>query len=80
MSETEILEGIAVVARAHLGVTEPIARETPLIEALRLDSIRLVTLIAEIENHFRICLEDGDEVGLVTVGDLAALIEKRLHG
>ena len=51
--------------------------ETSLAETLRLDSIRLLTLVAELENHFQICLEDGDEHGLDTVGGLIDVLRLR---
>lgn len=72
-----MLAGIVSVARQHLRVTTEITPETPLVEGLQLDSIRLLTLVAEIENHFQIVLEEGDEAGLETVGDLIALIQAR---
>ena len=52
--------------------------ETPLIEALGLDSLRMLTLVAELENRFHVCFEDGDEVGLITVGDLMTVLRRRL--
>ncbi len=78
MSDAEILAGIRAVARAYLRVEPEIGMETPLAHTLRLDSLRMMTLVAELENHFRVCFEDGDEVGLVTVGDLVAVVRRRL--
>lgn len=74
---SKILEGIREVARIHLGIQEPITLETPLVEAWRLDSLRMLTLVAELENHFKIILEEGDEQGLHRVEDLVALLQKR---
>lgn len=78
MTDAEIRDGIAHVARAHLGYDGAVDDDTPLIEALRLDSVRLLTLVAEVENHFRVMLEDGDEAGIERVGDLVAVIRRRL--
>lgn len=78
MTDAEILAGIRAVARAHLHVDREIAMETPLVEALALDSLRMLTLVAELENRFRVCFEDGDEVGLVTVAHLVAILRRRL--
>jgi len=78
MTDAEILSGIRDVAQAHLHVEREIGMETPLVEALGLDSLRMFTLVAELENHFRLCFEDGDEVGLVTVADLVAVLRRRL--
>jgi len=78
MNDAEILRGIRDVARAHLRVEQEIGMETALVPALQLDSLRLFTLVAELENRFRVCFEDGDEVGLVTVADLVAVLRRRL--
>lgn len=78
MTDADIRAGIADVARAHLGLEGDLADDTPLVEALRLDSVRLLTLVAEVENHFRVILEDGDEAGIERVGDLVAVIRRRL--
>ncbi|MDP2309195.1 MAG: acyl carrier protein [Pseudomonadota bacterium] len=78
LTDAEIRDGIAHVARAHLGFEGTVEDDTPLIEALRLDSVRLLTLVAEVENHFRVMLEDGDEAGIETVGDLVTVIRRRM--
>jgi acyl carrier protein len=77
MTDDELRAGIAEVARLHLGYDGPLTDELPLIEALRLDSVRLLTLVAELENHFKIILEEGDEAGIETVGDLMAVLRRR---
>lgn len=80
MQEDQILLGIREVAKKHLAVAnadELVQLDTDLYEALKLDSLRLLTLVAELENRFKVILEDGDEVGLKTVGDLVALLERR---
>jgi hypothetical protein len=38
----------------------------------------MFTLIAELENRFRVCFDGADEVGLTTVTDLVALLRRRL--
>jgi acyl carrier protein len=75
---TDILRGIAEVARDHLGWEGPLRREMRLVEDLRLDSIRLMTLAAEVENRFRVLLDESDELGIETVGDLVAVVERKL--
>jgi acyl carrier protein len=45
---------------------------------MRLDSVRLLTLVAELENHFEVILEEGDEEGIATVGDLVAVLRRRI--
>ena len=78
MKQTEIIEVIAQVARESLGWEGALSPETPLVSALELDSLRMLTLVVELEDRLRVCLEEGDEAALLTVGDLAALLERRL--
>jgi acyl carrier protein len=78
MTDAEILTGIRDIARKHLHVEQEIGMETPLVRALELDSLRMLTLVAELENRFHLCFEDGEEVGLITVADLVAVLRRRL--
>lgn len=78
MSEAEVLEGIRAVAREHLDHEGEIDASTRMVEAFELDSIRMLTLVVEVENHFDICLEEGDEDGVETVGDLVGLLQRRM--
>lgn len=80
MSDEDILAGIQEVARLHLGWEGPLAPELRLIEDLRLDSIRLLTLAAEVENRFRVFLDELDEGAIATVGDLVSVIRRKLGG
>lgn len=79
MDDNEIYAGVAAVAREHLEWTQPLSLEMRLVEDLRLDSIRLLTLAVEVENRFRVRL-DEDEAGIVTVADLVAAVRRRLDG
>lgn len=78
MRDDAILEGIGEVARLHLGWEGILTPEMRLVEDLRLDSIRLLTLAAEVENRFRILLDETDEGGIQTVGDLVAVVRRKL--
>jgi len=78
MTDADIVAAIHDVARTHLRVDREIGMETRLVEALRLDSLRMLTLVAELENRFRVCFGEGDEVGLTTVADLVAVVRRRL--
>lgn len=73
-----LLEGIAAVAREHLDYGGPVTPETSLVAAMELDSLRLLTLVVELENHFQVCLEEGDEEDIETVGDLVEVLRRRL--
>jgi acyl carrier protein len=78
MSEAAILAGIGEVARRHLGWEGEVTSEMRLVEDLRLDSIRLLTLAAEVENRFRVMLDEADEAGIQTVGDLVTAVRRKL--
>ena len=78
MNDEAILAGIQEVARLHLGWEEPLTPDLRLVEDLRLDSIRLLTLAAEVENRFRVVLSETDEAAIVTVGDLVETVRRKL--
>lgn len=80
MSDASILEGIALVAQEHLGWEGPVTAEMRLVEDLRLDSVRLLTLAAQVENRFRVFLDEADELAIETVGDLVAIVRRKLCG
>ena len=79
MSDEAILAGVAEVARVHLDWAGELAPEMRLVEDLRLDSVRLLTLAAEVENRFRVRLDELDEGSIETVGDLVAVVRKKLR-
>ena len=78
MTRAEILAGIAAVAREHLDYAGELRLDQHLVEDRTLDSIRLLTLAAEVENHFRVSLDAGDEAGIETVGDLVDVLAVKL--
>ena len=78
--EADVLAGVLDVARAHLDWTGPVSRDMPLVETFNLDSLRQLTLVIEIENRFRIRLDDEDEAALSTVGDLLDVIRRKVAG
>jgi acyl carrier protein len=80
MNDQFILDGIADVAQVHLGWEGDLAPEMRLVEDLRLDSIRLLTLAAEVENRFRVLLDELDEGTIETVGDLVAAVRRKMEG
>lgn len=77
MNDDTILAGIAEVARLHLGWEGEVTPEMRLVEDLRLDSLRLLTLAAEVENRFRVRLDEQDEGAIETVGDLVAIVRRK---
>ncbi len=80
MNDETILAGILEVARLHLGWQGPLTPDMHLVEDLRLDSVRLLTLAAEVENHFRVFLDELDEGAIETVGDLVTVVRRKLGG
>jgi acyl carrier protein len=80
VSDAEILAAIGEVAREHLDLPAGIRPELRLVEDLHLDSIKLLTLAVEVENRFRVRLDEEDESSIVTVGDLVAAVRRRLAG
>lgn len=78
--EAAILAGISEVAQLHLGWEGPLTADMRLVEDLRLDSIRLLTLAAEVENRFRIFLDELDEGAIETIGDLVVVVRRKLGG
>jgi len=79
VSDGSILAGVREVAREHLRWTGPLRPEMRLVEDLGLDSLKLLTLTIEVENRFRIRLDEQTEAGIETVADLVAAIG-RLRG
>lgn len=77
MTDPDILQGIATVAREHLGFAGPLTADMRLVEDLQLDSLRLLTLATEVENYFQVLLSAEDEAGILTVGDLAAAVRSK---
>ncbi len=77
MTDEDILTGIRGVVSEHLDFEGDIQLDTPVAEALELDSIRLLTLVVEIENHFAICLDDEEQT-IETVEDLVMLVRRSL--
>jgi acyl carrier protein len=77
-SEAEVLAGIAAVARAHVGFQGELRPELRLVEDLELDSLKMLSLALEVENHFRVCLDQGAVIE--TVGDLVAAVRAGFDG
>ena len=79
MTRQEILKGIEDVACEYLGRTFELRPEMSLREDLELDSLQWVTLAIEVENHFRIYLEEEDELSIDSVGDLVDTVHRKLR-
>ncbi len=77
LSDAAILAGVADVARVFLGWNAPLSLDMPLVEGLALDSIRQLTLLIEIEDRFRVRLDEEEDRSIQTVGDLVGLIARK---
>lgn len=78
MKRDEILRGIRHVFKKYLEIDSGIEPETDILHDLQLDSMAMLTLVVELENHFQIELEEGDEQNIRTIDDLLDLIAHRL--
>jgi len=79
MTPEQILEALQAVAKEHLDFEGELEMKSSIVNVLELDSLRMLTLVVEVENHFQICLEEGDEQELVTASDLVEVIQRRIH-
>lgn len=74
----QILETLHHIYRDKLGGdAESLTIDARLVEDLGLDSMRLLTLVVEVEDRFRICLDEGDEAEIVRVADLVEVIRRK---
>jgi len=79
VTSEEILRGVEQVAREHLNRPGELRLDMDLIEDLELDSLLLLTMAVEVENRFRIYLEEEDEAAIRTVGDLVDTVQRKLE-
>ncbi len=79
LSAEAVLFGVTEIAQRHLGWEGPLALDMRLVEDLALDSVRLLTLAAEVENRFRVLLDERDEAALETVANLVELVRRKLE-
>lgn len=72
-----VLRDVRQVLEEHLKIAD-VDEETHLFRDLELDSIQQLTFVVEIENHFKICFDEGDEAGIATIGDVVDAVSNRL--
>jgi acyl carrier protein len=77
--DATLLALIQEIAEKKLGFSGSLTAETRIVEVLALDSVRLLTLVVELENRLGLCLDEGDEQGVETVAELMAVLRRR-HG
>ena len=74
MKRAEILARLSEIAAGELERSADISEDTRLVEDLRLDSLALLTLAIEVENRFRLRLDEAGVAGIETVGELIDVI------
>ena len=74
---SEHLVAVTNLLRTHCGIDQPVALESRLQEDLGLDSMGLLTIALEVENHFDLCLDEPPDQPPTTVGELIALVVRR---
>ncbi len=77
MDRASILQDVQQVLEEHLTIKD-VAETTHLFRDLELDSIQQLTFVVELENHFKICFDEGDESGIQTIGDVVEAVSQRL--
>jgi acyl carrier protein len=77
MDREQILERVRTVLSECLSLHD-VDESTHLFRDLNLDSIQQLTFVVELEDRFRICFDEDDEVGVETVGDIVSLIVRKL--
>ncbi len=77
MDRASVLRDVRQVLAEHLTIVD-VDEATHLFRDLELDSIQQLTFVVELENHFKICFDEGDEAGIETIGDVVDTVSKRL--
>ncbi|MCE9600371.1 MAG: acyl carrier protein [Spirochaetia bacterium] len=78
-SDEDILELVRQVLAQHCRVEKRIQLNDRLAEDLRLDSVGMLTMALEIENHYRLNLGDEPDRPPRTVAEVVKLIALRLR-
>ena len=76
---SDVLGEIQRIASSELEVTRILALEDRLVGELELDSMGLTVLAVGLEDRYRIRLGEEDASELSTVGDLVALVQRRVQ-
>ena len=72
-----VTEEIIDLVQAEVGAVDITADST--LQSRGLDSLRIMSLIFKVEERYDFFLEDEDADHLLTVGDLAALVVRRVQ-
>jgi acyl carrier protein len=78
VTRAEILAVLGEIAREHVRPTARIDADADLIADLGLDSMTATALVIDVEDRFGIDLPDTELVGVRRIGELVALVARRL--
>lgn len=81
--ESSVLSTLANIIQQSLKQSNAdleIRPEMSLVKDLDLDSLRMVDIVLDIEDHFKIRIMEEEVQSAFTVGDLASLVEHKLKG
>jgi len=70
---------ITKILKEQCECTVNITEESRLIEDLELESIALLTLITELENHYQAIFEMTEESQMKTIGDIVEYIQTQMN-
>ena len=79
VTEADVLAEIRTIAAAALDLEREIRLDDDLTGDLELDSLRLVTLAAALEDRYRIEVAQEDSASVRTVADLCQLVVRRVR-
>ena len=74
----DVLQAVSDILRLHCGVSGEIRADSLLQEDLGLDSMGLLTLALETENHFDLCLDEPPDQPPQRVSEIVQLVITRL--
>jgi len=78
VGESDVLEVLKTIAARDLEYTGELSTTMRLREDLQLDSMQMIIVAVGLENHFKVKLGEEDAGELKTVGDLCALVRRRV--
>jgi acyl carrier protein len=77
-SQVEVLDELKRIAERDLEVQVELSPALRLHEDLQLDSMQMIIVAVGLENRFKVKLGEEDAPALKTVGDLCALVVRRV--
>lgn len=82
MDKDKILEKVIQIIEGHTREPEllkSVTMDNTIIDGLKVNSVRLIDIVIELEEAFDIEIDDDDADQIKTVGDVIGLIEQKLQ-